>query len=155
MGPITDHRLLEETLVNLLRMPRSHWTREQIKAHLSLAATAAALDLARPSTLQMEHMKLAAAVELLAGGMGEGFSYRVALRSGPNLEGIELFASVESKGGGADVRFTGFGSTAERVLAQLRDAISVHGKALATKPTKPREANRNPLRLLPRKARTA
>lgn len=145
-----DTKLLDETLLALLRMPEDQRSAEVIKAHLTLASTAAGLKPYGATELQLEHLQLAAAAALLAGELGEGFTYRTNLRIGPGLEGLELFASIEASGGGQP-RFTGFGPTAARVLAQLRQAISNHGLAPAAKLQRPREANRSPLRHLPRK----
>lgn len=151
-----DSKLLDENLITLLRMPEAERSPEVIQQHLTLAAMAAGLKLDGATALQLEHMKLAGAVACLAGDLGEGFTHRTTLRLGPGLEGLELFASVEAVGR-QEIRFTGFGSTAERVLAQLRSAISQHGQALSTaqQQSKPRWGDRNPLRLLPREAQRA
>lgn len=150
-----DIKLLDETLLALVRMPEAQRTPAVISAHLTLAGTAAGLKMGACCDLQLEHMKLAGAVARLAADMGEGFTHRTSLRLGPELEGIELFASVEAIGK-TEIRFTGFGSTAERALANLRQAMGQHGKALSTtqKP-KPRWGNRDPLRRLKDEARSA
>lgn len=154
MARITDYALLDNALLALLQMPHAERTRDQIRAHLSLATSAAALDLSEPSPLQREQMKLASACALLAASLGEGFIYRVNLRLGPGTEGIELFASVENST--ANLRFTGFGHTAAGALAMLRQDVDQHGRGVGSpRERRPREANRNPLRLLPREARRA
>ena len=151
-----DAKLLDETLISLLCMPEAGRTPEVISSHLALATSAAGLKQEGATGLQLEHMKLAGAVARLAADMGEGFTHRTALRLGPDLQGIELFASIEAVGK-REIRFTGFGCSAERVLAQLRNAISQHGQALSAtqQQGKARWGDRNPLRMLPREAKRA
>ncbi|CDF82625.1 hypothetical protein PKB_1260 [Pseudomonas knackmussii B13] len=144
-----DIKLLDETLISLLRMPEDQRTAEVIKSHLTLASVAAGLKPEGLTDLQLEQMQLASAAALLAGQLGESFTYRTNLRIGPDLNGVELFASIEA----GDTRFTGFGHTAAGVLAQLREAIAAHGLTPPVKLKQPREANRSPLRHLPRHRR--
>lgn len=147
-----DKKLLDDTLLDLLRMPEAARTPEIIASHLALAATAAGIAHQGAAPLQLEHMKLHSAVSLLAASLGGSFTHRTNLRLGDGLEGMELFASIETTNLGG-VRFTGFGDTAERVLAQLRTAINSHGQQAAHKANRPRErGNRDPLRMLQRKA---
>ncbi|MDG9925463.1 MULTISPECIES: hypothetical protein [unclassified Pseudomonas] len=151
-----DAKLLDETLISLLRMPEAARTPEVISSHLALATSAAGLKQEGATGLQLEHMKLAGAVARLAADMGEGFTHRTSLRLGPDLEGIELFASIEAICK-REIRFTGFGGSAERVLAQLRHAMSQHGKTLSSTPQKPkpRWGDRDPLRRLRQEAQHA
>lgn len=141
-----DIKLLDDTLISLLRMPEDQRTAEVIKGHLTLATVAAGLKPEGLTDLQLEQMQLASAAALLANQLGDGFTYRTNLRIGPGLAGVELFASIEA----GDTRFTGFGCSAAGVLARLREAIAAHGLAPASKLKPPREANRSPLRHLPR-----
>lgn len=149
-----DSKLLDDTLLDLLRMPEQQRSSEVISSALALAASAAGILLGNATDLQLQHMQLAGAVARLAAELGDGFTHRTALRLGPDLPGIELFASIEAIGR-AEIRFTGFGSTAEGALARLRTAIAEHGLALSTSAAKPKRPNRNPLRHLPREARSA
>lgn len=148
-----DRKLIDEALVDLLRMDDAKRTPEKIHAHLTLAATAAGIRLDAGAPLQLEHMKLHSAVALLAGGLGGSFTHRTNLRLGPGLEGLELFASVEATGG--NPRFTAFGNSAERVLANLRREISQHGMQIEQQAPKPRFASRDPLRHLPKPGKDA
>lgn len=147
-----DMKLFDDTLVALLRMPDEQRTAEVIASHLAMATTAANLATKGQTTLQLEHLQLASAAALLTKELGGGFTYRTSLRIGPGLDGIELFASIEA-GGGGDPRFTGFGSNASRVLNQLRQQMDDYAKPPAERQRKTREANRSPLRLLPKEPR--
>lgn len=148
-----DSKLLDATLIDLLRMPESYRTSEVISSALQLAASAAGLRLGQPSDLQQQHMQLEGAVARLTAALGDGFTHRTTLRLGPDVAGIELFASIEAIGR-ADLRFTGFGSTAHGVLNKLQQAIAAHGRVL-NKPARVKLPNKNPLRLLPREAHRA
>jgi hypothetical protein len=150
-----DTKLLDDTLIDLLRMPEELRNSEVIGSSLALAAIAAGIRLGQATDLQLQHMQLAGAVASLAADLGDGFTHRSALRLGPGLAGIELFASIEAVGRAEEIRFIGFGSTAQGVLAQLRKAIAEHGLVLSTKAAMPKHPSRNPLRHLPREARTA
>lgn len=149
-----DTKLLDETLIDLLRMPEGKRTNEVISGALALAASAAGVRLGAATDLQLQHMQLEGAVRRLAETLGDAFTYRTNLRLGPNLEGIELFAVIEATSNAAEIRFTGFGRTAEGVLHQLNHAIAVHGLAIS-KPKPKKHHSRDPLRLLPREARSA
>lgn len=144
-----DSHLIDNTLLDLLRMTEAKRTPEVIASHLALAATAAGIRSDGSSPLQLEQLKLHSAVTLLTNGLGDNFTCRTSLRLGTGLEGWELFTSVES-GGNLGVRFTAYGSTAERVLAKLREDISQHGRQAEKKAARPRAANRDPLRHLPK-----
>lgn len=148
-----DIKLLDDTLLDLLRMPEAKRTPEVINAHLTLAATAAGLKLASPTQLQLEQLKLLSAASLLASNLGDNFTHRINLRLGQGLEGMELFATIEHIHAGKGPRFTGFGSTAERVLAKLREEVSQFGQQPAPKPAATRRPNRDPLRHLPKAGR--
>lgn len=145
-----DSKLLDQTLIDLLRMPQAKRTPEAINAHLTLAATAAGLKLESPTKLQLEQLKLLSAVSLLASNLGNNFTHRINLRLGQGLEGMELFAAIEHIHVDKGPRFTGFGSNAERVLAKLRQEVSQFGLLPTTKPAAPRRPNRDPLRHLPK-----
>lgn len=144
-----DSHLIDNTLLDLLRMPEAKRTQEVIASHLVLAATAAGIQVHGSSPLQLEQLKLHSAVTLLTRNLGENFTHRTNLRLADGIEGMELFASIESAGD-LGVRFTAFGGTAERVLAKLREEISQHGRQAEKKAQRPRAANRDPLRHLPK-----
>lgn len=148
-----DSKLLDHTLIDLLRMPAAKRTPEVINAHLTLAATAAGLKLEGNTPLQLEQLKLLSAVSLLASNLGSNFTHRINLRLGQGLEGMELFAAIEHIHADKGPRFTGWGDTAERVLAKLRQEVSQHGLLPAPKPTTARRPNRDPLRHLPKPQR--
>ncbi|PKQ40313.1 hypothetical protein CXP40_16180 [Pseudomonas sp. YY-1] len=150
-----DIKLLDDTLLDLLRMPEAQRNSEVISSALHLAASAAGLRLGQATDLQLQHMQLEGAVARLTEAMGEGFTHRTTLRLGPNLSGIELFAYIEAIGKADEIRFTGFGSTAQGVLSQLNQAIAAFGINTGQAKPKARHPNKNPLRLLPRKAREA
>jgi len=145
-----DSKLLDQTLIDLLRMPQAKRTPEVINAHLTLAATAAGLKLESPTQLQLEQLKLLSAVSLLASNLGNNFTHRINLRLGQGLEGMELFAAIEHIHADKGPRFTAFGTNAERVLAKLRQEVSQFGHPPATKASAPRRPNRDPLRHLPK-----
>ncbi|AYF88644.1 hypothetical protein D6Z43_16370 [Pseudomonas sp. DY-1] len=148
-----DSKLIDETLLQVLQLPEAKRTPERILSHLTLAATAADAKLHGASPLQLEHMKLAAAVGHLAGELGEGFTYRTNLRLGPDLEGLELCATIEARTVGAEgPRWVAFGGSAERVLATLRRDMEQHGKTIEQRSPR-RRRNDNPLRHLPRERR--
>ncbi|MDF2076609.1 hypothetical protein P2Q70_18650 [Pseudomonas mendocina] len=149
-----DTKLLDDTLIELLRMPEAERNSEVISSALHLAASAAGLRLGQATDLQLQHMQLTGAVARLTEALGDGFTHRTALRLGPDVHGIELFASIEAIGK-AEIRFTGFGSTAQGVLARLNQAIAAFGINVGPAKPKARHPNKNPLRLLPRKAREA
>lgn len=149
-----DIKLLDETLLDLLRMPEAERTPEVISSALHLAATAAGIRLGQATDLQLQHMQLQGAVARLTAQLGDGFTHRTSLRLGSNVDGLELFASIEATGRD-DIRFTGFGCTAQGVLARLNQAIAAHGINIGPAKPKPRHPNKNPLRLLPREARSA
>lgn len=144
-----DMKLFDDTLVALLRMPDEQRTAEVIASHLTMAGTAANLAAKGQTTLQLEHLQLASAAALLTKELGEGFTYRTALRIGPGLEGLELNASIEASGTESP-RFFAFGPSAERVLVLLRKQIDDYARPPAERKAKSREANRSPLRLLPK-----
>ncbi|MDH4873040.1 hypothetical protein [Pseudomonas sp. BN515] len=148
-----DSKLIDETLLQVLQLPVAKRTPERILSHLTLAATAADAKLHGASPLQLEHMKLHAAVGHLAAELGDGFTYRTNLRLGPDLEGMELFATIEARTlGDEGQRWTGYGGSAERVIASLRRDMEQHGKALEKRPPR-RLRSSNPLRMLPRERR--
>lgn len=149
-----DTKLLDETLIDLLRLPESKRTSEIISGALALAASAAGIRLGEATDLQQQHMQLDGAVRRLTDALGDAFTYRTTLRLGPNLQGMELFASIDATSKANEIRFTGFGRTAQGVLQQLNKAIAVHGLALS-KPTSKKHPSRDPLRMLPREARRA
>lgn len=149
-----DIKLLDDTLLDLLRLPEAQRTTEVISSALHLVATAAGLRLGQATDLQLQHMQLEGAVARLTAQLGDGFKHRTSLRLGSDVDGIELFAYIEATGR-ADIRFTGFGRTAQSVLAHLNQAIAAHGINIGQAKPKPRHPNKNPLRLLPREARSA
>lgn len=150
-----DIKLLDETLIDLLRMPEAQRNSEVISSALHLAASAAGLRLGQGTDLQLQHMQLEGAVARLTASLGDGFTYRTVLRLGPNLSGIELFAYIEAIGKADEIRFTGFGSTAKGVLSQLNQSIAAFGINVGQPKPKARHPNKNPLRMLPREARQA
>lgn len=150
-----DIKLLDDTLIELLRMPEAQRNSEVISSALHLAASAAGLRLGQATDLQLQHMQLEGAVARLTEALGDGFTHRTALRLGPDVQGIELFASIEAIGRAEEIRFTGFGSTAQGVLARLNQAIAAFGINVGPAKPKPRHPNKNPLRMLPREARQA
>lgn len=147
-----DMKLFDDTLVALLRMPDEQRTAEVIASHLAMATTAANLATKGQTTFQLEHLQLASAAALLTKELGEAFTYRTALRIGPGLEGLELNASIEASGA-ENPRFFAFGPSAVRVLALLRKQIDDYAKPPTERQRKPREANRSPLRMLPKEPR--
>lgn len=145
-----DRKLIDETLINLLRMPEAARSKEVIMAGLTLAATAAGERLGSGHSLQLEQLKLSGALQLLANEMGEAYTHTSTLRLGPGREGVELFGCIEAKGATNGLpRFTAFGPTAERVLAKLRSEISQHGKAVEKQTRRPLRDS-CPLRKLPK-----
>lgn len=150
-----DIKLLDATLIDLLRMPEAQRNSEVISSALHLAASAAGIRLGQATDLQLQHMQLEGAVARLTAIMGENFTYRTNLRLGPGVEGMELFASIEAIGKANEIRFIGFGYTAQGVLAQLNQAIAAFGINIGQPKPKARHPNRNPLRMLPREARQA
>lgn len=123
-----DSKLIDNALLSLIRMPEIERTQEIICAHLTLAATAAGIELKGTSALQLEHLKLSSQLALLATELGDGFIHRATLRLGPDLSGVELFASLEAPDR-SGMRFSSFGATAEQVLTQLGKAIARNNRA--------------------------
>lgn len=129
-----DTRLIESLLIELLKLPADRFTQDKILANLTLAATAAGLSLTTEgSTLQREHLQLAAALEHLAADLGSQYRARAMLRLGAGLDGIELGAVIEPVDSTAPLpRFVAFGSTARATLAginaELRKSLQPHTK---------------------------
>lgn len=129
-----DTRLIESLLIELLKLPADRFTQDKILANLTLAATAAGLSLTTEgSTLQREHLQLAAALEHLAADLGSQYRARAMLRLGAGLDGIELGAVIEPVDSTAPLpRFVAFGSTARATLAginaEMRKSLQPHTK---------------------------
>ncbi|RMH85197.1 hypothetical protein EA796_06725 [Pseudomonas sp. AOB-7] len=144
-----DTRLIEALLIELLKLPAERFTQDKILANLTLAATAAGLSLSTEgSTLQREHLQLAAALEHLAADLGSQYRARAMLRLGAGLDGIELGAVIEPIDSTSTLpRFVAFGSSARATLAgigaDIRKASQPH-----TQPAPPRLAGRVSLKRL-------
>lgn len=131
-----DSKLIDDLLTELLRLPAERRTQDKILANLTLAATAAGVSLTTAgSTLQREHLQLAAALEHLAAGLGDQYRARAMLRLGTDVEGVELGAVIEPLDSTAPLpRFVAFGSTARAALAGIGAEIR---KAQQPKPKAP------------------
>lgn len=127
-----DNNLLDELLIDLLRMPAAQRTQEKVLANLALATTAAgALD-SKQGSLHNDHLALAAALERLASTLGDQYRWGTRLRLGPDTGGIELCALIEPVAHADQLpRFIAFGSTARAALAGLNNEIR---KAQEAKP---------------------
>lgn len=121
-----DTKLIEALLIELLRLPAERFTQEKVLATLTLAATAAGVSLTTEgSTLQREHLQLAAALEHLALDLGDQYRARAMLRLGTGTEGIELCAVIEPIDSTSPLpRFCTFGCTARAALAKLNADIT-------------------------------
>lgn len=129
-----DTKLFEALLMELLQLPQQHRTAEKIMANLMLAASAAGVSLTQAAPLQIEHLQLAAALDLLAQNLGPEYRGRAMLRLGGGLEGVELGGALEPRDHTPNMeRFIAFGATARGVLAGLNRDIRERGSKPATK----------------------
>lgn len=119
-----DTKLFEALLMELLQLPQQHRTAEKIMANLMLAASAAGVSLTQAAPLQIEHLQLSAALDLLAQHLGPEYRGRAMLRLGGGLEGVELGGALEPRDPAPNQqRFIAFGATARGVLAGLNRDI--------------------------------
>ena len=144
-----DTQLFEALLRELLQLPQQHRTAEKIMANLMLAATAAGVSLTHAAPLQLEHLQLSAALDLLAKNLGPEYRGRAMLRLGGGLEGVELGAALEPRDHTPNMeRFIAFGASARGVLAGLNREIRERGQPKARK--KARTAGQLSLKALAR-----
>ncbi len=124
-----DRKLIDTLLIELLNLPEERRTAEKILANLTLAATAAGVSLTiTGAPLQIEHLKLAAALDQLVIDLGPNYRARAMLRLGYGIEGVELGAVLEPLDSSSPLpRFVAFGSTARTALAAInRDIRASH-----------------------------
>ncbi len=122
-----DSKLIDALLIELLKLPEHYRTPEKILANLTLAATAAGVSLStQGAPLQLEHLKLHAALGMLSNELGDAYTHRATLRLGNGLEGIELGGVIEPREGTTLPRFFGFGANTQQVLAKIKAEIQAH-----------------------------
>ncbi|MCG6541724.1 hypothetical protein MCB86_16750 [Pseudomonas sp. KSR10] len=131
-----DSKLIDNLLTELLMLPEQYRTPEKILASLTLAATAAGISLSTEGApLQLEHLKLHAALERLAAEFGDAYIHRATLRLGGGLEGVELCGVIEPRESGLNqLRFVAFGRTAAQVLNRLKSDIAAQAQPPKPKP---------------------
>lgn len=141
-----DNQLIDQLLIELLRLPATRRTQDKILANLTLAATAAGVSLTvEGSSLQLEHLQLTAALEHLAADLGSNYRVRAMLRLGSGVEGVELGAVIEPLDSNSGLpRFVSFASSARSALAGINAEIRKAHQP-KTKPPSPRATG--PLKL--------
>ena len=113
-----NSNLIDQHLIDLLRIPAEQRTPEDIVDAISSIGIAAQIDLVPAGPLQQEQMKLAAIVDFLATELDiETYDISLSLRERqfPSISPLCAFMKDSTDG----VRLIGFGRTAEEVLKDL------------------------------------
>lgn len=120
-----DNQLIDQALKGLLAVPHAERNPEQLAAWINLIVETCGIELSSESTLQLEHLKLFAALQLLA--KEHGFT-EVACRHEMGTTTWRKALSADIKLPGCNELIFGFGETAEEVLADLRERIHAHAQ---------------------------
>lgn len=112
-----DHNLIDQQILNLLRIPAVQRNQADIAEAVNRIAAAAQLDMTPLGPLQNEQIKLAAIVDFLAKEMNAKY-YTVDLAmTDRNDPSRPLYARINID---LDNSLFGFGDTAEETLKNLR-----------------------------------
>jgi hypothetical protein len=106
--------LIDQHLIELLRIPAEQRTQETIAETINRIGSAAQLDAAPLSQIHQEHTKLAAIIEFLAAELGmDRHDTSLFIREGHTQSLNAVLSDAEGQ------YLMGFGTTAEEVLKDL------------------------------------
>lgn len=110
-----NSNLIDQHLIELLRIPAEQRSQENIAETINRIGSAAQLDASPLSQIHQEHAKLAAIVEFLAAELGmQRHDTSLWIREG-HTQSLNAILSDDPEG----LYLMGFGKTAEEVLKDL------------------------------------
>lgn len=115
-----NQEAVDRLLIELLRIPSSQRTQEDVEAAIARIASAAQITTSSQSLLQKEQLKLLSTAELLVCQFGATFaSVQLDLYTGPDTDWLNTLA-ISMRAPDGSFMF-GRGNTAEAALKDLHD----------------------------------